>query len=197
MTGLTQFCTKCKQEVLRDGPCVRCGAPDPTYDAGTGVTTVNVAVPARAFNDPTVDCCGRDAADCDCGDEPDTAACKGCGETIETHGYADVCDECAAQGKSEPDPSDWELPSTAAVYDWAQQVDAQQKIYADVVRYDVRWHWLVLPGQHVSRVAVGGDPEMGGSTEADIPAIIAVAETGSNRNADLVVIDSITPASAS
>lgn len=23
-------------------------------------------VPARAFNDPTVDCCGRDAADCYC-----------------------------------------------------------------------------------------------------------------------------------
>jgi hypothetical protein len=43
---------------------------------------------------------------------------------------------------------------------------------------------------------VGGDPEMGGTTEDDIPAIISVAETGSNKNADLVVIDRLEPARA-
>jgi hypothetical protein len=30
------------------------------------------APPMRAFNDPIVDCCGRDAADCDC--PPDVVA---------------------------------------------------------------------------------------------------------------------------
>jgi hypothetical protein len=79
---------------------------------------------------------------------------------------------------------------------WAEEFEAQEDLYGDVVRYDVHWHWLVLPGQRVTRVVVGGDPEMGGTTEDDIPAIISVAETGSNKNADLVVIDRLEPARA-
>lgn len=41
---------------------------------------------AKAFNDPTVDCCGRDAADCDC---PKYVA------TINTPGYLPESDEPA------------------------------------------------------------------------------------------------------
>lgn len=73
---------------------------------------------------------------------------------------------------------------------------AEQDLYGDVRRYDVHWHWLVLPGNHTATVTVGGDPEMGGTTEDDIPAIIAVQQTGTNKNADLIVIDGLQSAAA-
>lgn len=55
-------------------------------------------------------------------------------------------------------------------------------------RYEVVWHCLVLAGSRTNRVVVDGDY----STEADIPAMLAVAAWGTNKNADLVVIEGMT-----
>lgn len=51
----------------------------------------------------------------------------------------------------------------------------------------VTWHCPVLDGSFTSNVQLS----TGYSTTADIPRIIATMVWGSNRNADLVVIDSI------
>jgi hypothetical protein len=56
-------------------------------------------------------------------------------------------------------------------------------------RYAAHWHCLVHPGSHVTNVVVDGEY----STEKDIPAIIAVDVWGTNRNADLVVIENLVP----